>query len=137
MVGVVVATHGKLAEELVRTAEGIVGKLDRCRAMTIAPSAPIEELNSAIRKAAAEVDGGDGVIVLVDMFGGTAANLALGMCGGPGVEVISGVNLPMLLKLATCRADKQPLSALASMLVAYGQKNITHCSEALRARMGG
>jgi PTS system mannose-specific IIA component len=82
----------------------------------------------------AGVQTGDGVLVLTDMFGGTPANLALTFLDA-GVEVVTGVNLPMVVKLSTLRAEKRTLAALAEAIAAYGQKNITLASELLRARI--
>jgi PTS system mannose-specific IIA component len=133
MVGLVVAAHGKLAEELLRTAEGVVGKLERASALSIAAGSSMEQARAALDEAIRAVDDGDGVLVLTDMFGGTPANLALTFLDGK-IEVLTGVNLPMLLKLATCRAEKMGLEATAQLLTAYGQKNITLASELLRTR---
>jgi len=134
MVGVVVATHGKLAEELLRTAEGIVGRLEQSAAVTIDAQISMEEARTRLGKAIAEVDSGDGALVLTDMFGGTPANLALTFLDAR-VEVVTGVNLPMVVKLSTLRGESQPLAALAAAIGAYGQKNITLASELLRARV--
>ncbi len=133
MVGLVVATHGQLAAELLRTAEGIVGKLERARAVSIAASSSMDAARSELGDAIRAVDDGDGVLVLTDMFGGTPANLALTFLDEK-IEVLTGVNLPMLLKLATCRAEGMGLAATAPLLTGYGQKNITLASELLRSR---
>jgi PTS system mannose-specific IIA component len=110
MIGVVIATHGRLAEETLACAE-----------------AAREAIAAAIR----EVNEGDGVLVLTDMLGGTPANLALGFLGDT-VDVVTGVNLPMLLKLSTCRTPGALLPEVARLICAYGQKNITLASEVLR-----
>jgi mannose PTS system EIIA component len=133
MVGLVVATHGVLAAELIRTAEGIVGKLERAQPVSIGAGSSMEEARAALGDAIRAVDDGDGVLVLTDMFGGTPANLALTFLDG-NIEVLTGVNLPMLLKLATCRAEGVGLPATAQLLTGYGQKNITLASELLRSR---
>lgn len=134
MVGVVVASHGKLAEELLRTAEGIVGRLEQSAAVSVDAQVSMEEARARLGKAIAEVDSGDGVLVLTDMFGGTPANLALTFLDAR-VEVVTGVNLPMVVKLSTLRVEQRPLAALAEAIAAYGQKNITLASELLRARL--
>ena len=134
MVGLVVATHGKLAEELLRTAEGIVGRLEQCEAVTVVSSSSMEEARARLADAIHRVDAGDGVLVLTDMFGGTPANLALTFLDEK-VEVVTGVNLPMILKLATARADGLALRAAAELVTAHGQKNITLASELLRSRV--
>ncbi len=133
MVGLVVASHGRLAEELLETARGIVGALEQCEAVSIGAGAPMEQQQARLGEAIRRVDSGDGVLVLTDMFGGTPANLALTFLDEK-VEVITGVNLPMLLKLSTARAESLPLRAAAELLTAYGQKNITLASELLRSR---
>jgi len=133
MIGLVVATHGGLAEELLRTAEGVCGKLEQSRAVSVAASTAMDEARAELAQAIGAVDGGEGVLVLTDMFGGTPANLALTFLDDK-IEVITGVNLPMLLKLSTCRAEGSPLPETAQMLASYGQKNITLASELLRQR---
>lgn len=132
MVGVVVATHGRLAEELLRTAEEVCGKLDQCRAVSIGP-AGMEDARALLAAAIREVDAGEGVLVLTDMFGGTPANLALTFLDER-LEVVTGVNLPMLMKLSTCRTAGAPLRDMAQLLTAHAQKNITLASELLRTR---
>jgi len=132
MVGLIVATHGRLAEEFLRTAEGIVGPVERVAALSIDSQTAVEEararLATAIHKVGAD---GEGVLVLTDMFGGTPANLALTFLDEQ-IEVVTGVNLPMLLKLAGARRDG--LKAAAELAAAHGQKNITLASSLLRAR---
>ncbi len=133
MVGLVVATHGKLAEELLRTAEGIVGALAQAEAVSVGASSSMEDCRERLAAAVHRVDSGDGVLVLTDMFGGTPANLALTFLDEK-VEVITGVNLPMILKLSTARADALGLQAAAELVTTHGQKNITLASELLRSR---
>jgi PTS system mannose-specific IIA component len=134
MVGLVVATHGGLAEELLRTAEGIVGPLEQCAAVSVGAGASMEEARAHLGEAIKKVDAGDGVLVLTDMFGGTPANLALTFLDDK-LEVVTGVNLPMIVKLATARAGGLALRAAAELLTGYGQKNITLASELLRGRV--
>jgi PTS system mannose-specific IIA component len=133
MVGLVVATHGRLAEELLRTAEGIVGPLERCEAVSVGAGSSMEDSRARLAAAVHRVDAGEGVLVLTDMFGGTPANLALTFLDEK-VEVITGVNLPMILKLSTARADALTLRAAAELVTSHGQKNITLASELLRSR---
>jgi PTS system mannose-specific IIA component len=131
MVGLVVATHGELAAALVGTAESIVGPLARAAAISIDASTSVEEARSRLSGAIHEVGAdGEGVLVLTDMFGGTPANLALTFLDEQ-IEVVTGVNLPMLLKLATTRGNG--LAAAAELATAQGQKNITLASALLRA----
>ncbi|OFX21259.1 MAG: PTS fructose transporter subunit IIA [Anaeromyxobacter sp. RBG_16_69_14] len=133
MVGLVVAAHGKLAEELIRTAEGVCGKLEQCRPVSLAASSAMEVARAELADAIRAVDSGDGVLVLTDMFGGSPANLALTFLDEK-IEVVTGVNLPMLVKLSTCRAEGAALRDTAEMLSGYGQKNITLASDLLRTR---
>lgn len=135
MIGLVLATHGKLAEELLRTAEGIVGKLERCEAVTVDAGSSMDDTRERLAAAVKRVEEGDGVLVLTDMFGGTPANLALGFLDDK-LEVVTGVNLPMLLKLSTARAESPSLAGVAELVTAHGQKNITLASELLRSRAG-
>lgn len=136
MIGVVIATHGRLAEETLACAEGIVGAIPRARAVSVASTIPLDAAREAIASAIREVEEGDGVLVLTDMLGGTPANLALGFLGDR-VDVVTGVNLPMLLKLSTCRTPGALLGDVARLICAYGQKNITLASEVLRPRPAG
>ena len=136
MVGLVVATHGHLGEELLRTAEGIVGALPLSRAVSVSSGRPVEEARAELSEAIRAVDQGEGVLVLTDMFGGTPANLALTFLDGR-VEVLTGVNLPMVLKFAATRGDGLALPATAELLGGYGQKNITLASQRLRQRTAG
>jgi PTS system mannose-specific IIA component len=133
MVGLVVATHGKLAEELLRTAEGIVGRLERCEAVSVGAASSMEDARARLGEAVHRVDEGEGVLVLTDMFGGTPANLALTFLDEK-LEVVTGVNLPMILKLATARAEGLQLRAAAELVTSHGQKNITLASDLLRSR---
>jgi PTS system mannose-specific IIA component len=132
MIGVVVATHGRLAEEILRTAEGIVGPLAQCEAVSIGASHSVDACRAGLADAVKRVDAGQGVLVLTDMFGGTPANLALTFLDET-VEVVTGVNLPMILKLATAR-ESLTVRAAAELVTAHGQKNITLASDLLRSR---
>ncbi len=133
MVGVVVATHGKLAEELLRTAEQVVGPLLRVKAVGVDSSAadPRLQVTSAID----EMDDGQGVLVLTDLFGGSPTNLCLSCLGSRHIEVITGVNLPMLLKLASMRTDKIALEPLARDIVLTAQESIFLVSQKLREKI--
>ena len=106
MIGLVVVTHGKLAVEFVAAMEHVVGRQEQCRAICIEASDDMEEKRAEIAGAATAVDSGDGVILLTDMFGGTPSNLAISLLGRPNLEVIAGINLPMLIKLASVRKQK-------------------------------
>ncbi len=130
MVGLVVASHGHLADELVATAAQIVGPLASCATCSIEPGASPEKIHEQMKSAVASVDQGDGVIIFADLMGGTPCNQSLMLCTQRNLEVLTGVNLPMLLKANSLRAEARPLDELARALAQYGQKNIT-CASAL------
>ncbi|MDE3061408.1 MAG: PTS sugar transporter subunit IIA [Pseudomonadota bacterium] len=109
MIGVVVVSHGKLAEALVAVTEHVVGKQAQMLAVGIEPEDDAEAARERIVKAVHEAGGGDGVVILTDMFGGTPSNLAISVMKTEGIEVIAGVNLPMMIKLASVRG-KVPLA---------------------------
>ncbi|NBX04173.1 MAG: PTS sugar transporter subunit IIA [Alphaproteobacteria bacterium] len=109
MLGIVIVTHGKLAEAFVDVTQHVVGKQEQMLAVGIEPEDDAEAARERIIKAIAEVDSGEGVVVLTDMFGGTPSNLAISVMKNDGVEVIAGVNLPMMIKLASVRG-KVPLA---------------------------
>jgi PTS system mannose-specific IIA component len=132
MVGLVVASHGRLAEELVATAEQIVGKLPSVATCNIEPGTSVEDLRAQMKQAVARVDAGDGVIVLADLFGGTPCKESLMMCQRGNLEVLAGVNLPMLIKANSLRGEELPLAEMATLLASYGQRNITCASALLR-----
>lgn len=100
MIGLVLVTHGKLAQEFVSAMEHVVGPQKGVQAISIGPDDDMEQRRKDILDAVTEVDAGDGVIVLTDMFGGTPSNLSISILDKAKVEVIAGVNLPMLIKLA-------------------------------------
>lgn len=132
MVGLVVAAHGRLAEELVSTAEQIVGKLPAVATCNIEPGTPVEELRAKMKQAVARVDDGEGVIILADLFGGTPCKESLMMCQRMNLEVLAGVNLPMLLKANSLRSEQMSLPEMANQLASHGQRNITCASALLR-----
>lgn len=105
MIGLVVVTHGRLADEFLSAAEHVVGPQERVKAVSIGPDDDMEKRREDILNAAREVEDGDGVIILTDMFGGTPSNLAISIMEKANAEVVAGVNLPMLIKLASVRAD--------------------------------
>ena len=114
MIGIVLVTHGRLAEEFVAATEHVVGPQPRTRAICIGPDDDMEQRRQDILDAIGATDEGDGVIVLTDMFGGTPSNLAISVMAGANVEVIAGVNLPMLIKLASVRTGNDLKDAVAS-----------------------
>jgi PTS system mannose-specific IIA component len=132
MIGIVVASHGKLADEMVATAAQIVGPLAATTTCSVLPGVSAETLRDDIKTAVHTVDTGEGVLVLTDLFGGSPCTQSLNLCGSCRLEVLSGVNLPMLLKANSLRASL-PLEKLAKTLAEYGQRNITVASELLKA----
>ena len=113
MIGIVLVTHGNLAREFLSAMEHVVGKQAQARAISIGPDDDMEQRRADILKAAEEVDTGDGTILLTDMFGGTPSNLAISIMDRAKVEVLAGVNLPMLIKLASVRQTEPLASAVA------------------------
>ncbi len=135
MVGVVVVTHCHLAEELISAAELVVSEeLKQFHPVSIDPKEASEQIREKIIAAIRKVDGGQGVLILTDMYGGTPSNISLSFLEEKKIEVITGVNLPMLLKLATYQNDLS-LEELAVFITDYGQRNITLASEVLKKRV--
>lgn len=132
MVGLVVASHGRLADELVHTAEQIVGTLPAVATCSIEPGTSVEDLRAQMKQAIARVDEGEGVIVMADLFGGSPCKESLMMCQRGNIEVLAGVNLPMLLKANSLRSEQLPLAEMANLLAAHAQRNITCASALLR-----
>jgi PTS system mannose-specific IIA component len=133
MVGVVVVAHYRLGEELLQALRLIVPESRGFAAVSVEPKQSVEEMRAGIAEAIDEVEEGAGVLILTDMFGGTPSNIALSFLGERRVEVVTGVNLPMLIKLATSRRE-QPLEELAPFIKGYGQRNISLASELLPDR---
>ena len=127
--GLRVMTHGGLAFEFVRALETIVGPVDRVRALSIGWDVDLKEARDTVQKAIEEVDPGGGVLILTDMFGGTATNLTLSFLR-EGIEVITGVNLPMLIKFANIRTSSS-LKEAASVIKEQGQRSIALATEYL------
>lgn len=130
MIGIVVVTHGRLAEEFIHATEHVVGPQKNMRAVCIGPEDDMEQRRQDILAAVAAVEGGRGVIVLTDMFGGTPSNLAISIMDQARVEVIAGVNLPMLIKLASVRGKSELAAAVAAGQEA-GRKYINVASKLL------
>ncbi|HQT46581.1 MAG: PTS fructose transporter subunit IIA [Acidocella sp. 20-63-7] len=123
MIGMVIVTHGTLANALRDAMEHVVGKQKNLATVCIESDAEIEGQRAEIAARMAEVDSGDGVILLTDMFGGTPSNLAMSMVNQPGVEILGGVNLPMLVKLGKIRGQ-QTLAEAVQCAEAAGRKYI-------------
>ena len=133
MIGVVVVTHGQLAAELVNAAEAIVGDLPRFAAVSVGWHDDTEDAREEIRQAIVRLQGDSGVLVLTDMFGGTPTNLGLSFVEPDRVEVVTGVNLPMLIKLSSLRPAQPELLAVARELRETGRNAIHVASDLLRA----
>ena len=130
MIGIVLVTHGRLAAEFAAATEHVVGPQEAMRAVCIGPDDDMEQRREEIVDAVEAVDQGDGVVVLTDMFGGTPSNLAISILDKARVEVLAGVNLPMLIKLASLRRDKSLEQAVAEAQDA-GRKYINVASRLL------
>jgi mannose PTS system EIIA component len=131
MIGVVVVTHGQLATELVNAAETIVGDLPRFTAVSIGWHEDVQDARDEIAQAIERVRGEDGSLLLTDMFGGTASNLGITFLEDKRVEVLTGVNLPMLIKLASM-TERTDVLAVARELREYGKNAIWVASDLLR-----
>ncbi len=136
MVGVIIVTHGQVGLEMLRTAQEIVGRIERAEAVTIEAAEKIERARTKIEAAIKRVSTGAGVLILTDMFGGTPSNLGLSFLDKGALEVVTGVNLPMLIKLPSLR-EGTSLRELADRLSKYGQKNILVASEFLAKKAAG
>ncbi|GAF68022.1 unnamed protein product [marine sediment metagenome] len=132
MVGIVIVGHCNLAEELYRVVKMIVGEVENICPVYVDLNEPPEDSIKKVAKAIQKVDKGDGALVLTDMFGGTPSNLSLSFLEEGKVEVLTGVNLPMLIRLITLRDNGGKLLELAKDLKSYGRKNICIASEILK-----
>jgi PTS system mannose-specific IIA component len=133
MIGILIVTHKELAEALMGVWDLIMGRQEGIVAVSLDPSAPPEVSRQQIQRGLSQVNNGDGVVILTDMLGGTPSNLTLSFLQEGKVEVVTGVNLPMLMKLAYVR-DKQDLGEVALALKESGQKGITVASEVLHKK---
>jgi len=131
MIGMILVTHGRLAEELRAAMEHVVGAQRGVATICIHADDDVEQRRRDIRRCIEEVDSGDGVVIITDMFGGTPSNLAISMMDRPNVDVIAGANLPMLVKLAKVRS-RQTLVETVSCAEAAGRKYIASASTVLR-----
>lgn len=130
MIGLVLVTHGRLAEEFVTAMEHVVGPQERIAPICIGPDDDMEARRADIAKAIKAVDKGRGVIVLTDLFGGTPSNLAISLMRAGQIEVIAGINLPMLIRLEGARKTMKVVDAVAAAREA-GRKYISVASEVL------
>jgi PTS system mannose-specific IIA component len=130
MTGVVIVTHYRLGEEFLQALRLIVPDAPPFEAVSIDPKQSVDEMRESIAEALRRADRGEGVLVLTDMFGGTPSNMSLSFLQERRVEVVTGLNLPMLIKLATL-TEQRSLEELAAFIKDYGQRNIRVASEIL------
>ena len=135
MIGIVLVTHGRLAVEFIAALEHVVGPQEGVAAVCIGPDDDVEQRRRDILEALIAVNDGDGVVLLTDMFGGTPSNLAISVMKTAKVEVVAGVNLPMLIKLASIRHQGDVASCVASAQEA-GRKYINVASALLDGEAG-
>ena len=133
MIGMVLVTHGRLASEFVAALEHVVGKQPGISAVCIGPEDDMEQRRRDIIASVDAVDEGDGVVLLTDLFGGTPSNLAISVLNRPNVEVIAGINMPMLVKLAKVR-EECPLEEAVAAAQAAGRKYVTIASRVLAGK---
>lgn len=133
MIGILLITHGSLSEVLIGTAEGVVGPIENIKAVSVNSDDDVTAVKGLISAALHEIDQGDGVIMLTDMFGGTPSNIGLSFLREGEIEIITGVNLPIVLKIAKERSGKS-LPELASLLKKRGRESIVLASEMLNGK---
>jgi PTS system mannose-specific IIA component len=133
MIGLVLVTHGRLACEFRAALEHVVGSQQQIETIMIDPEDDMERRRGDIMDAVKRVDSGQGVVVLTDMFGGTPSNLAISCMAGRKIEVVAGINLPMLIKLASVR-DELPLADAVVQAQEAGRKYISVASRVLSGK---
>ena len=136
MIGVLITTHGNLGNELIHAAEMIKGPLVDVIHVCIEQNRGVEDVKKEISNAIKKLDKGKGVLILTDLFGGTPSNISLSFMKEGKVEVVTGVNLPMLLKLSDVKAETT-LNEFATFIKDYGKKNISLASEILSKKAIG
>ncbi len=136
MVGMLIVTHGDLGKELLKTAEMIKGSLKGVQALSVDQQRGVEEISREIAAAIKKLDRGKGVLILTDLFGGTPSNISLSFLKEGKVEVLTGVNLPMLLKMTDLQEGKT-LKELAVLVRDYARKNIYIAGEILSKKLDG
>ena len=130
MIEIIVIAHFGLAERFVEVAEKIVGRKPiNMQAISVDPGNEIKEINQGITKAIKRAEGKDGILILTDMFGGTPCNMSLAFLKEGAVEVLTGLNLPMLIEVLDAKHDGKTLAQLAQDIQSLGQKNICLASE--------
>ncbi len=134
-VGVVIVTHCSLGKEFLQALRLIVPDAPLFHVVSVQPDQPVDEMRQAIAAALKAADAGHGVLVLTDMFGGTPSNMSLSFLDERQVEVVTGLNLPMLIKAATLGEEKS-LEEMARLIKEYGQRNISVASELIPVNKG-
>jgi len=135
MIGVLIITHGSLGNELIKAAELIKGKLEGVSSVSVDQKKAMEEIKKEISSSIKKLDSGQGVLILTDLFGGTPSNISLSFLKEGKLEVVTGVNLPMMLKLYDKRQEMN-LKEFAFYIKDYGRKNIYLASEVLSKQIG-
>lgn len=135
MVGVVIVAHGKLAQAFKEGAELIMGHQENLKAVSIEAQNKVDLARRRLKEAIEQVDQGEGVLILTDMFGGTPSNISLSFLEERRVEVLTGVNLPMLIKLVNLRQESATLELLKEKLCLYGREKIVAASDLLNQKL--
>ena len=136
MIGIIVITHGNLADILIQTCFKIIGKRKKIESHSIQWEDDADLALKTIEKKVKKLDDGDGVLALTDMFGGTPTNLMISLSNKYNLEIVTGVNLPMLIKAATIQSKEIDLSEFASKIKSQGQRNIYRVAEILSMKKG-
>lgn len=137
MIGVLIVTHGNLGHELIRAAEMIKGEVRGVIPISLDAKTGMEDIKKELTSAIKKADLGDGVLIMTDLFGGTPSNISLSFLKEKQVEVVTGVNLPMLLKISDIQKEKIKLGEFANLVKVYGRKNIYLASEILNRKADG
>jgi len=135
MVGILVVSHGRLAEALISSVQFLVGNLQKVKGIAIWPKDRKEEVKDRIQKGIGEMDDGDGVVILTDILGGTPTNLSLSLLEDEKVEVVTGVNMPMLLTVSSYRKGKS-LREIGQLVKKSGRRSIILAKEVLARKRG-
>jgi len=135
-VGAVIVTHGGLATELLAATERIVGPTDAIRAVSIDWDEPVEEARRLVQEAIDALDCANGILIFTDMFGGTPTNVCLTFLESGRVEILAGVNLPMVVKLTNLQGSEGSLAEITELVRARGQNSLCVASEILSAKEG-
>ncbi|MFQ5428597.1 MAG: PTS sugar transporter subunit IIA [Thermodesulfobacteriota bacterium] len=133
MIGAVIITHGDVGRALLDSARAIKGGMEKIKPVSVADYNEVGDLRGRLLGAVSEVDGGSGVMVFTDLFGGTPTNIAMSILEDRDVEIMTGVNLPVLIKFDSCR-DGRTLREVASFLEDYGKKSMAIAGDMLRSK---